>query len=271
VRKQLWIAAGATLALLVLAGLVGLLALDGMLRRAIERRGTALTGTAVTVEHVEVSLFEGSAAVYGLRVANPPGYRTPHALTLDEATGSVALSSLFSSPIIVHSIELDGAHVFFELDAQGTPNLDVIRRHLERKPPPGSPPPTRVPGARKPARGEGRRFVVERLTLNDGHLALDARATGGPVRDETLEGFELTGLGANRPDGATPRQLAREVGAAVTRDVAVSLAASQVEKWLGKDVGGAVGDLLKKGGANAIEKGLGGWIEKLMKKEKREQ
>lgn len=269
--RKLWIAAGATLALLVLAGLVGLLALDGMLRRAIERRGTTLTGTAVTVEHVEVSLLEGRAAVYGLRIANPPGYRTPHALTLEEATGAVALTSLLSSPIRVHTIELDGARVFFELDAQGTPNLDVIRRHLERKPPPGAPPPTRVPGARKPPRGEGRRFVVERLTLHDGQLALDARASGGPVRNETLEGFELTNLGADQPGGATPRQLARELAAAVTRDVAISLAASQVEKWLGNEVGGALGDAIKKGGANAIEKGLGGWIEKLMKKEKRDR
>ncbi|MDX2166578.1 MAG: AsmA family protein [Deltaproteobacteria bacterium] len=269
--RRLWIAAGATLALLVLAALLALLALDGMLKRAIERRGTALTGTAVTVEHVEVSLLDGGAAVQGLRIANPPGYRTPHALTLDEATASLSLASLFSSPIVVHAIELDGVRVFFELDAQGNPNLDVIRRHLEKKPPPGAPPPTRVPGTRTQPRGEGRRFVVERLTLHDGHLALDARATGGPVRDETLEGFELTNLGADRPGGATPRQLAREVGAAIARDVAVSLAASQVEKWLGKDVGGAVGDLLKKGGAGAIEKGLGGWLEKLMKKDKRDR
>ncbi|MEO8606098.1 MAG: hypothetical protein ABI629_26240, partial [bacterium] len=228
-------------------------------------------------------------------------------------TVEVDLLTAFSSPTVINAIRLEGPRVFYELDAQGGSNLDVIRRHLEHKPdgprtaPPltapaggsanagapatpanassGAPagtspstPPTAVVSqatphdAASPRRhrgdggGNGRRYIVSLLTLHDGEVHLDARAAGGPQRTESLPGFDLTGIGADRPGGATPRQIVRTVATAIARDVAVSAAASQLEKWLGKDLGGVVGDYLKKGGAGAIGKGLDGMLEKLLKR-----
>jgi hypothetical protein len=288
----------------------------------MERRASALLGTPVRIDAVELSLHDGRGVVRGVHVANPPGFSPGDAVQLASMSVEVDLLTAFSSPTIVRAIRLDGAQVLYELDAQGNANLDVIRRAIDQSrraarqaalpaavPPtaatpsaaaptaaassaaaPGaaadaaaaspvsdiaSPPapsptaarPAAAPATRPPAADKGgRRYIVSLLSLHDGTVRLDARAAGGPQRSESLPGFELTGIGADRPEGATPRQILHAVATAIARDVAVSAAATQLEKWLGKDVGGAVGQLLKKGGAGAIGHGLDGMLEKLFKR-----
>lgn len=297
-RRHVAIALGGALALLALAALVALVALDGMLRRGLETRASALLGTPVTIEHAEVALLEGRAALHGLRVANPPGYRIPHAVTVESVSAELSLWSLLGGPIVIRGLGIAGPEVFVEIAADGRSNLDVIRRHLDgrrsRAAPPSagrtsaadipaapsgtphaapSPAAARLLTPRPPAadRRGGRRFIIERFRLERGRVHLDARAAGGPRRSETLEAFELTGLGAGTPGGATSRQLLREIAAAVARDVALSAAASQLERWLGGEVGGPLGDLLRRGGTTAIEQGFGGMLDKLLRREKRER
>ena len=305
--RRCWLGGAAALALLGLAAVVMLLALDGIVQRALQRRGSELFGTAVRIDALHIALWDGRGTVRGVHIANPPGFTAPDALRLDAVTVEVDLLTLLSSPTIVRAVHLEGPQVFFEVDAHGTSNIDVIRHHVER--PPGQPPaaaarPAVTQGSAPPAAaaaaddqaaggaaearhsattagpspgsatppaaqgrgGGGRRYIVLLLTLHDGHVQLDARAVGGPLRSESLAGFELSGLGADRPGGATPRQIVRTVATAIARDVAVSAAATQLEQWLGKDVGGAIGDVLKKGGAGAIGKGLDGVLEKLFRR-----
>jgi hypothetical protein len=59
---------------LVLVVLVALAVVDRMAARAIERRGSAMTGTAVHVDTVDLSLAHGTATVRGLTIANPSGF-----------------------------------------------------------------------------------------------------------------------------------------------------------------------------------------------------
>jgi hypothetical protein len=46
----------------------------------------------------------------------------------------------------------------------------------------------------------------------------------------------------------------------------VAVAATQLERFVGKQLGGPAGDLLKKGGAEAIRKGLGGVLDQLLRR-----
>jgi hypothetical protein len=290
VSRRLWVGAAAALAVLGLAAVVVVwLALDGIVQRGLERRGSEILGTAVHIDSVQIALQHGRGTVRGVHVTNPPGFIAPDALRLDAVTVEVDLLTLLSSPTIVRVIRLEAPQVFYEVNAQGGSNFDVIRHHIERTAgqpaaastlPSGtqggapraagsaipSPAPAREGRGRGGSGGSGRRYIVSLLALHDGKVQLDARATGGPLRSESLAGFELTGIGADRPGGATPRQVVRTVATALARDVAVSLAATQLEQWLGKDLGGVVGDVLKKGGAGAIGKGLDGVLEKLFKR-----
>jgi nucleotide sugar dehydrogenase len=53
---------------------------------------------------------------------------------------------------------------------------------------------------------------------------------------------------------------------AVARDVAIAVAATQVQRYLGKELGGPLGEAIKRGGAEVIEKGLGDLLDQMMGK-----
>src|SRR4030095_11844598 len=79
-RRRILLWAAGPLAVLVVVVLVALAIVDRMAARAIcdrraarasERRGSAMTGTAVHVDDVDLSLVGGTATVRGFTIANP--------------------------------------------------------------------------------------------------------------------------------------------------------------------------------------------------------
>ncbi|MEO8605683.1 MAG: hypothetical protein ABI629_24150, partial [bacterium] len=101
--RRLWIGGAATLALLAVAAVGLLLALDGIVQGVLERRGSELFGTAVRIDAVHIALHRGTASVRGVHVANPPGFAAPEALRLDAITVEVDLLTAFSSPTVINA------------------------------------------------------------------------------------------------------------------------------------------------------------------------
>lgn len=264
-RRRALLAAAAVAAVLLVAATLFVARLDGTVRRAIEERGTALTGTAVRVDGVEIELAAGRARVRGLRVANPPGFSGPDVLSLAEVEVGIDVFSLASDPVVIDTVRVVGPHVFYEVNDAGTANIDVIRRSVEarRK---AARTADGTPGGDHPRRRGGtRRLIIHLLELREGEVTIDARAAGGATRTEQLPPFELTAIGVKQ-GGAAPAEVGRIILVAVARDVALAVAADEIEKVIGKHVGGFLGDLLKKGGSGAIGQGLGGVLDQLFKK-----
>ncbi len=273
-RRALLLSAGIGAAVIVVGLLFLVARLDDVVQGLIERRVAALTGTPVQVEKVAIALAEGRASVRGLTVANPPGFQAPNALTLGEVQVELDLRSLLADPLVIDEIRIVDPHVFYEVNADGIANIDAIRgtvearRHKPHAPaatPDASvdaPTPTARP-ARRARDDSGRRLVIHLLDLGEGQVTIDAAAAGGKTRTETLPAFELTAIGVKQ-GGATPAEVGRIVLVAVARDVAVAVAADQLEKAVGKQLGGLLGDVIKKGGAGAIGGGLGGVLDTLL-------
>lgn len=282
-RRRILLWAAGTLAVLVVVVLVALAIVDRMAARAIERRGSAMTGTAVHVDDVDLSLVGGTATVRGLTIANPSGFSAPNALSLGEIHVDLNVASLFGDLLMIRELRVAAPSVFFEIDASGRSNVEVIRDAVEEAErrekaaraaaTPESTTPADLPTAAttpqpQPARPQ-RRVLIDLFVFTDGELHLDARAAGGPEAAQKLSGFELTGIGAGQ-GGATPAEAGRVIFAALARDVAIAVAASQVERYLGKELGGPLGDVIKRGGSEIIEKGLGGILDEIMRNKRRE-
>ena len=268
--RRIALIAAVVTALVAVAVVFTLGRLDSIVRRTIEQRGSALTQTAVRVGSVHVSLQEGTATLRDLTIANPPGFQAPNAFELGEITVQLALDSLTSDPLVIREIRIVAPRVTCELDKEGMSNVEVIRdavdgarHHGEATGTPGS---ARAPEPRKDEPSGGRRLIIDLLAMHDGEVYVDARAVGGPAQSEKLPGFELTDIGTKQ-GGATPNEVGRIVVTALARDVAVAVAATQLERWIGKELGGPAGDLIKKGGAEAIRKGLGGVLDQILKKQ----
>ena len=266
-RRTLLLTAGIGAAVIAVGLLFVVARLDDVVQGVIERRAAALTGTPVHVDGVEIALGEGRATLRGLTVANPPGFTAPNALSLGEVQVRLDLRSLLADPLIIDEIHIVQPHVIYEVNAEGMANIDVIRGTVEAQRHPGDQPAAAAtPGERPPRRkrdDSGRRLIIHLLDMREGQVTIDAAAAGGKTRTETLPPFELTAIGVKQ-GGATPAEVGRVILVAVARDVGVAVAADQLEKAVGKQLGGLLGDVIKKGGAGAIEGGLGGVLDSLL-------
>jgi hypothetical protein len=266
-RRTLLTTAAAVAAVIVVGVVVIVVRLNGTVQRAIEERGSALTGTAVHVDAVAIELGAGRARLQGLTVANPPGFAGPNALALGEVEIRLDVLSLLSEPLVIDTARVIGPHVFYEVNADGVANINVIRRYVEAQRRAGRDPADGTPATERTRKRatSGRRLIIHLLELREGEVTIDGTAAGGTTRTEQLPPFELTAIGVKQ-GGATPAEVGRLILVAVARDVAVAVAADELEGIVGKHVGGFLGDLLKKGGSGAIEQGLGGVLDQLLKK-----
>lgn len=100
--------------LLVVGFAILTLYLDSMVKSGIETIGREMTGTEVTVDNVSISLFTGQGTISGFRVANPEGYQTENAFSVDDFSISLDISTLLSDVVVVNDVRISGPAVYVE-------------------------------------------------------------------------------------------------------------------------------------------------------------
>jgi hypothetical protein len=120
--------AGAVIVLLV-GGAVFLLMdnLDAIVKKIIEKAGTAAVETPVTVDRVKISLSDGSAAIGGLAVQNPGGFSDDKAMQFGELMAQIDIKTQ-----VVRKIRV-AAPVFLFEERGGTTNFQVLQETVAGK------------------------------------------------------------------------------------------------------------------------------------------
>jgi hypothetical protein len=182
--------------------------LDGTVAAAIERHGSALTGTRVDVDGVDLALRAGRVDVAGMTVGNPRGYDTDYAVRIGSAAVELDIGSLTGAVPVIEELVLDGALINAEQRAAAS-NLTDIQQHA-----------TASSGG-APA-GEPGRIVVERFRLRNARVLVTSEhlsepeelplrevvvenigsATGGATYSQAAEAMLLPVLAAARSAAA---------------------------------------------------------------------
>jgi len=261
------IAIGIALVFVLIAGAAYYLyaSLDSIVKGAIERYGTELTGTAVQVDAVDLSLRKGEGTIRGLRIANPPGYSRHNVFELNEISLSIDPMTVRQMPLEIRNITIGDPRVRYELDAKGEANVNVIRANLARFRGQSATPGTSAAGSKEPEL----RLRVKSLSLDGGGIAADTTALGGTELDLPLPPLELRNLGAGG-NGATPSQIGAEVLTALSQRTITAVGASELKqelvKKLGPDAGGAAGRAIDQaigsGAGQAVERGINALLSK---------
>jgi hypothetical protein len=120
--------AGAVIALL-LGGAVYLLMdnLDAIVKKVIEKVGTAAVETAVTVDRVKISLSAGSAAIGGLAVQNPAGFSNEKIIRFGEL-----MAQIDGKTQVIRKIRVAEPVFLFE-EKKGKTNFQVLQDTLAGK------------------------------------------------------------------------------------------------------------------------------------------
>jgi len=227
--------------IVVAAVFYGISKLDDLVVEGIERGGSKLTGTEVTVDAVDLSLRQGFASIAGLSIGNPEGFQGEQALRWDEVSVQIDLASMRQSPMRLAEVAVKGPEVFFELDADGNSNLDKIRRSVERWLPESEEP----AGEGEPAgRGQDVRMAVTSFVFEEGALHADATAVGGEKYELELPALELRDLGGSQ--GVPPEQIGQEVLVEISRQASDAVTGQGVDALIDEHLSGETGEQVKE-------------------------
>ena len=220
---------------LAIAGTVAyvLTNLDSIVKAALEKYGSQAVKTQVRVSSVKIRLSQGEGTVTGLTVANPSGFVYPSIIVLDTISIRIEKNSVTSTPVVIDNILISGPEVFYEMKADGTANVDILRKNLAES---GSSTEKQQQGSK----GKEIRLRVGKLVFEKGKVHVRvAKLMDKPYIVE-LPRLELIDIGKH--GGATPAEIAHTMATALVQETVKAVAKTQGERLLRK----GAEDLLNK-------------------------
>lgn len=166
---------------------------------AIERYGSAATGTSVRVGSVDLALTQGRGDVKGLTIGNPPGYSSSHFLKIDDIELAMDLGSLAGRVPVVKEARVDAAHLNAEQHGQTTNLMDIEQRITG-------------PASKTAPQGDAKdesRIIIDRFRLTHGRITLTSDLLKHPEELE-LADVSIDGIG-RASGGVTYDQAAQAV------------------------------------------------------------
>lgn len=205
---------GIVVVVLALAFVALDLSLGKIVLKSANAAAPAALGVPVTLQDVDISLLRGTAAVKGLHVGNPEGFKTAGLFDLGAVSVDVDNSTLLSDVIVIKEISIDGLALTYEQGLRGS-NLGALIDQLsagqeEKTEDQKAPPEEKAPAEEKP----GKKVVIEKLSITGSQMNLSitgaAALTGGGSIPIPLPPIVLTDLGKEK-NGVTLVEAVREI------------------------------------------------------------
>ena len=227
--KKALIVFAAVVVLIVAVVIYMLSNIDSLVARAIEKHGSRVTQTSVSVSGVELSLKEGRGSITGLRIESPDGFDVRDAFTLGEITLDIDIQSLRGEPVVIDEIRVTAPVVNVEVRETGASNIDELRKNVEASAGGNA-------GGGGDSGGKDKRIRIKRFVFEKGSIEVDATAMGLEKRTVILPEIRLENIGG--ADGATPDEITKIILGEVIKKVAVEISGSGVKDWLKSKLGG---------------------------------
>lgn len=204
--------------------------LEVLVKQAIELAGSEAAGVAVRVDRVELDLQAGRASIFGLSVANPPGFEGAEAFSLGEITVDIDLESLADqSPIVLDEVRIESPVIYFELNAARKSNLEVLGESASGGSEAGTSDAT-TDSPEPPLR-----LRIRKLRFAGGRVEADTRALGGNRIEATLATATLSNVGGT--NGATGSEIGSIVVEELGRQTVLAIGQAQLDTFLKDQIG----------------------------------
>lgn len=197
----------ALLALLIVAiGVFLVMGSGTLLERAIETYGSRYLGAPVEVAEAEVSLAEGSAAIDGLVIRNPPGFSGPPAFRLNNIRMTLNTDELSSDLIALEEVTVDGANVAALVKGRQS-NLQALMDHLNEQ---------LAEAEEDPARESEIKLIIDRFAFTNAAASVESDVLGQAQVD--IPDVRLNDIG-RKSNGATVGEALKQILEPVVRAV----------------------------------------------------
>lgn len=185
--------------ILLIALFIGIyLTLGTIVKRAITTAVPPVTGTAVTVDNVDLSLLKGHISFDGFSITNPKGFTNPDAFSLGSIVVNFDPQSVLTDKIIINDVTINKTMVDGEINQNGQINLMILQNNIQNyvnahtasAKPAGKAQTKKVEPA-KP----GKKVIIKKLTIAGSELKLGAM---GQMIQINLPTITKTGIGENK-------------------------------------------------------------------------
>lgn len=202
--------------------------LNAIVERQIEKIGSQITGTKVSVSSVDIKLRKGSGAINGLVAANPTGYKSDYAFRMDKILLDIDPSSVLKDPIVIDEVLIDSPLAISEFNEMAKLNILEIKNNATSGSKKQSKPSTKTDTKEeKPIH-----LRIKKLTIKGVTFAYDTGVLGGEKGSETLPAITKTNLGGTR--GATPEEIGKDIIITLTSKIAQAALEKQADKYKDK-------------------------------------
>jgi hypothetical protein len=249
--------------------------LDKIIIAAVEKYGSEVTKSDVTLAEVDLDVTSGEGALRGLSVGNPSGFEEPSAFELGAISLKINVANTNDKNIHITEIIVDAPKITYEL-AEGGNNLDALKKNIDDFTKSNATAEKSEAKSEEGSDEEGPKIIIDRLVIKNGEVNVKAPITLNKTINGALPTIELKDIG-KKEGGASPEEVAAQIVSAVTDGAMGVVGKLGVGKTLGalKDglagaagaATGAVGGVLKGGasGADKAVEGATGAVKNLFK------
>lgn len=184
--------------------------LDDIAKNAIQNYASAMTQAPVKVGAVQLAPTHGRGSIHDLRVGNPKGFKTSHALQVRKIAVDVDMTTVTHDVIVIRQITIEAPDVVYE-KGESLTNFDALMRNIAAYIGESAP-----SGSRS-----GKKLIVDALTIRAARAHASAPLLSGKTVDINLPDIALKDIGRAQ-GGVTPGEL----GGIVTNAIRARLVAS---------------------------------------------
>ncbi|MBO6523028.1 MAG: hypothetical protein JJ971_04320 [Balneolaceae bacterium] len=167
------------IAVAILAGMFTIsLTIDGIVKSGIEENMSQLVQTEVSVDDVDISIFNGSGTIKGFSISNPDGFSENEAISIKSMTIETDLASILSDQIVVNEIRIKSPELLFEQKGVSA-NLKTINDNMNMESESSS----------------EKGLVVNYLLIENGKVEVNTAIDRERTVTAEIDEFELSGIG----------------------------------------------------------------------------
>ncbi len=176
-------------------------------KQITEQVASDALGVPVRVGNMDISLKDKKVTISNLSIANPAGYKKPHAIMVKKI--EVAGESFSKELLVFSRIIVDGTNVNLEVSDKGT-NLSDLKNNI------GNKPSTNKPSKSKASKGEDIKVVVKKFSLTGAQLNPSVTLLGGDLAKITVPDINLHGIG-QKENGILAKDAISQIMSAVLK------------------------------------------------------
>ena len=208
---------------------------DALIADAIRNYGPQITGVSVKLAGVKLDPTEGMAVLSGLELGNPKGFKTPHALVVEQLQIKLDVATLTRDVVHIQRITVLQPQVTYEHAAGGS-NLDVIQRNVEAYI-------TSHGASPQPSDTAPKKVIIDQFTMLGAKADVSAEVLQGKTVTVSLPDVHISDIG-KKAGGVIPAEAAAQIVAGIKQTVKTAVTPLHLD---------GVVDRIKKGAASVVD------------------